>query len=52
MEANDDATEGERGAPDVWTRAAVKAFQKRSGQSETSEAADVTDATRDAHDTF
>lgn len=44
--------EGERGAPDVWTRAAVKAFQKRSGQSETGEAADVTDATRDAHDTF
>lgn len=44
--------EGERGAPDVWTRAAVKAFQRRSGQGETGEVTDVTDAARDAHDNF
>lgn len=42
--------EGERGAPDAWTRAAVRAFQRRSGQGETGSATDVTDAVRDAHD--
>lgn len=42
--------EGERGAPDVWTSAAVKAFQRRKGQSATGVLAEVRDALRDAHD--
>lgn len=42
--------EGERAAPDVWTSAAVKAFQRRNGQSATGVITDVTNAVRDAHD--
>lgn len=42
--------EGERGAPDVWTGAAVKAFQRRQGQSPTGVLGEVRDALRDAHD--
>lgn len=44
--------EGERGAPGAWTQAAVKAFQRRSGQSPTGDVTEVQDAVRDAHDTF
>ena len=42
--------EGERGAPDAWTSAAVKAFQRRQGQSPTGALGEVRDAVRDAHD--
>lgn len=42
--------EGERGAPDAWTTAAVKAFQRRKGQSPTGALGEVRDAVRDAHD--
>lgn len=42
--------EGERGAPAVWTQAAVKAFQRRNGQTATGEVSEVLDAVRDAHD--
>jgi hypothetical protein len=42
--------EGERGAPAVWTQAAVKAFQRRKGQDPVGDVAAARDAVRDAHD--